>query len=247
MIGLIVLTLLGAAAAAPMDDRIVGGYECTPNTQTWQVSLSIGYHFCAGSLINDQWIISAAQCWKNPYSQIAILGEHHLWNYEGKEQYIAVDAIYWHEKYDYQTMDYDIMLMKLAHPVIINDYVAPVALPSACPKPGDICEVSGWGSVYADGSLYPYALHCVEVPIVSDADCEAIYPGRITNQMLCAGHKEGGKDACQGDGGSGLVCNKELQGIVSWGNGCALPDSPGVYTKICSLMPWIKETLTKYS
>lgn len=51
-------------AAAPMDDRIVGGYECTPHSQPWQVSINIGYHYCGGSLINEQWIISAAHCWQ---------------------------------------------------------------------------------------------------------------------------------------------------------------------------------------
>lgn len=69
---------------------------------------------------------------------------------EGTEQYMSVDAIYWHESYDYQTMDHDIMLMKLAHPVTVNQYVKPVALPKACPAPGDMCTVSGWGNIYTD-------------------------------------------------------------------------------------------------
>lgn len=70
--------------------------------------------------------------------------------HEGTEQFMAVDAIYWHESYDYQTFDYDIMLMKLAHPVAINEFVKPVALPKACPTPGDMCMVSGWGNIYTD-------------------------------------------------------------------------------------------------
>lgn len=86
----------------------------------------------------------------SPYSQIAILGDHHIWNHEGTEQFMSVDAIYWHENYDYQTLDYDIMLMKLAHPVTVNQYVKPIALPEACPTPGDMCMVSGWGTIYAD-------------------------------------------------------------------------------------------------
>lgn len=86
----------------------------------------------------------------SPFSQIAILGDHHIWMHEGTEQYMSVDAIYWHEYYDYQTLDYDIMLMKLAHPVTVNQYVKPVALPKACPRPGDMCMVSGWGNIYSD-------------------------------------------------------------------------------------------------
>lgn len=70
--------------------------------------------------------------------------------HEGTEQYMSVDAIYWHEGYDYQTLDNDIMLMKLAHTVYVNQYVKPVALPKACPMPGDMCTVSGWGNIYSD-------------------------------------------------------------------------------------------------
>lgn len=165
-------------AAAPTDDRIVGGYECAAHSQPWQVSINIGYHFCGGSLINDQWIISAAHCWQkfvlflfsslyfyknrmfngiyghspylSPYTQIVVLGDHHIWMNEGNEQYMSVDAIYWHESYDYKTLDYDIMLMKMAHPVKVNQYVKPIALPKACPTAGDMCTVSGWGNIYTD-------------------------------------------------------------------------------------------------
>lgn len=58
------LLYLNTSAAAPLDDKIVGGYECAAHSQPWQVSINIGYHYCGGSLINDQWIISAAHCWQ---------------------------------------------------------------------------------------------------------------------------------------------------------------------------------------
>ncbi|XP_060937607.1 trypsin-2-like [Limanda limanda] len=247
MIGLIVLALLGAAAAAPMDDKIVGGYECTHHSQPWQVSLNIGYHYCGGSLINDRWIASAAHCWQNPYSQIAVLGDHHIWLNEGNEQYMSVDAIYWHENYDYTTLDFDIMLMRLAHPATITQYVKPVALPKACPAAGDMCTVSGWGNIYTDSVFNPFNLQCVQVPILSHKECEGSYPGKISDRMVCAGYLEGGKDSCQGDSGGPLVCNGELHGIVSWGQGCAQPNFPGVYTKVCSLLPWINNILSTYS
>lgn len=49
--------------------------------------------------------------------------------------------------YDYQTLDYDMMLIKLFHPVEITDYVKPIPLPTGCPYAGLPCSVSGWGNI----------------------------------------------------------------------------------------------------
>ncbi|PIO13067.1 hypothetical protein AB205_0135990, partial [Aquarana catesbeiana] len=78
---------------------------------------------------------------------------------------------------------------------------------------------------------YPDLLQCLEAPILSHEDCQNSYPGQITGNMICLGYLEGGKDSCQGDSGGPVVCNGVLQGVVSWGIGCALPGYPGVYTK----------------
>ena len=61
--------------------------------------------------------------------------------------------------------------------------------------------------------------------------------------QICMGFEQGGKDACQGDSGGPLICEEQnqkvLHGIVSYGAGCALPKSPGVYTRITKYFDWI--------
>ncbi|MBN3304501.1 TRYP protein, partial [Amia calva] len=229
----------------PMDvGRIIGGQECTPGAQPWMASLNYGYHFCGGVLINEQWVLSVAHCWYNPYAMQIFLGDHNLREYEGTEQLMKTDTIVWHPDYDYQTLDHDIMLIKLYQPIRPSATVAPVSLPTACPPPAGLsCRVSGWGNTWIDGVYMPILLQCLDLPVLSDAECQAAYPGMITSTMLCAGFLEGGKDACNGDSGSPLVCGGEVQGLVSWGQGCALPGYPGVYTKICALLPWIQSTM----
>ncbi|XP_069041476.1 trypsin-like [Lepisosteus oculatus] len=241
---LVLLLFFGAAVAVPMEDgRIIGGQECTPNSKPWMASLNYGYHFCGGVLINDQWVLSVAHCWYNPYYMQVILGEHNVRRFEGTEQLMKTNTIVWHPSYDYQTLDHDIMMIKLFHPARLTGAVRPISLPSGCPRAGQSCVVSGWGSMQTDGANGATVLQCLEVPVLSQAQCETAYPGMITSTMMCAGYLEGGRDACNGDSGSPLVCGGELQGLVSWGQGCAQPGYPGVYTKICSLLSWITSTM----
>ncbi|KAL6488698.1 hypothetical protein MHYP_G00024390 [Metynnis hypsauchen] len=240
----ILLALVGAAVAVPRGDgRIIGGYECTPHSQPWMVSLNYGYHFCGGVLINEQWVLSVAQCWYNPYSMQLILGDHDVRVFEGTEQLMKTDNIIWHPNYNYQTLDYDIMLIKLFHPVKVTDAVRPISLPTGCPYGGMPCTVPGWGTISTETSFLPFRLQCVDVPVVSDQECEKSYPGMLTRRMVCAGHPEGGKDACGGDAGSPLVCFGEVHGLVSWGQGCGLPGYPGVYVKVCEYLYWIRDVM----
>ncbi len=107
--------------------------------------------------------------------------------------------------------------------------------------------VTGWGNRLPGSVDYPAALHEVEVPIVSNSDCQIPYGSAITEAMLCAGLPEGGKDSCQGDSGGPLVVFSnarsrwELAGIVSWGSGCAVPGVPGVYTRVSSFARWVAQ------
>uniref|UniRef100_A0A8D0KD44 trypsin n=1 Tax=Sus scrofa TaxID=9823 RepID=A0A8D0KD44_PIG len=244
---LLILACIGAAVAFPTDDddKIVGGYTCAANSVPYQVSLNSGYHFCGGSLISDQWVVSAAHCYK---SRIQVrLGENNIDVLEGDEQFIDAAKIIRHPKYNSWTLDNDILLIKLSSPAVLNSRVSTLALPSACAPAGTLCLISGWGNTLSSGVNYPELLQCLDAPLLSQAECEASYPGEITSNMVCAGFLEGGKDSCQGDSGGPVACNGELQGIVSWGYGCAQKNRPGVYTKVCNYVDWIQQTIAANS
>ncbi|XP_040858365.1 cationic trypsin-like isoform X2 [Ochotona curzoniae] len=243
---LIFLAFLGAAVAFPTssdddDDKIVGGYTCTAHSVPYQVSLNSGYHFCGGSLISSQWVVSAAHCYK---SSIQVrLGEHNINANDGSEQYISSSKVIKHPSYSSSTLNNDIMLIKLSKAATLNSKVATVALPTSCASAGTQCLVSGWGNTLSSGSNMPSLLQCLNAPVLSDSTCKSSYPNQITSNMFCLGFLEGGKDSCQGDSGGPVVCNGKLQGIVSWGYGCALKNKPGVYTKVCNYVSWIQQTI----
>ncbi|XP_061572576.1 trypsin-3-like [Cololabis saira] len=236
--------LFGVAAALKEDGKIVGGYECPKNSVPHQVSLFDGYNFCGGILLSDEWVLSAAHCRSKSNVEVR-LGEHDIWEPEGTEQHIMSSMFIRHPDYNPRTQDSDIMLIKLSQPATLNSYVKPAALPSACGIDGTLCQVSGWGSIRPsnEGSRFPHELQCLEVPLLSDDTCFNAYPFQITENMICAGYLTGGKDSCQGDSGGPLICDGEIQGVVSWGHGCALRNKPGVYTKVCNYVSWIKETM----
>jgi len=104
---------------------------------------------------------------------------------------------------------------------------------------GTMCTVSGWGTTSEGGSL-ARTLMKVDVPVVSDDDCRDAYgQNDIADSMICAGLDAGGKDSCQGDSGGPFMCGSGLDGIVSWGYGCAQPGFPGVYTQTSYFVSWI--------
>ncbi|KAK6469763.1 trypsin-like [Huso huso] len=237
----------GAASGQGLQEKILGGYPCRRLTQPWQASLNLGYHACGGALLNSHWVISVAHCWFNPSRILVVLGEFDLSEHEGTEQPRRVSTALWHPLYDLRTRSHDVMLLRLAEPVLFTPYVRPVPLPVNCPATGTYCTVSGWGNTAGDGFVMPNKLRCAEAVIVSEPDCEAAYPGMTPGTVLCAGNSNMGTSGpCQGDFGGALVCDGVIHGIASWSEVCAHSEGarPTVYTKLCALLPWIQSTLT---
>ncbi|XP_071414096.1 trypsin I-P1-like isoform X1 [Pithys albifrons albifrons] len=244
---LLFLAFIGVAVAFPTiaeddDDKIVGGYTCAEHSVPYQVSLNSGYHFCGGSLISSQWVVSAAHCYK---SRIQVqLGKHNLALTESSQQFISSAKVIRHPGYSAYTLNNDIMLIKLATPAQLNKSVQTIPLPTSGVAAGTTCLISGWGNTLSNGNSYPDLLQCLKAPVLSDSECQDAYPGQITNSMMCVGFLEGGKDSCQGDSGGPVVCNGQLQGVVSWGIGCAQRGYPGVYTRVYNFVPWIQSTMS---
>ncbi|XP_037767582.1 trypsin I-P1 [Chelonia mydas] len=175
--------------------------------------------------------------------QIVRLGEHNLAVREGTEQFINAAKVIRHQNYSPQMLDNDIMLIKLASAATLNPYINTIALPTSCVVTGTQCLISGWGNTLSSGTNYPDLLQCLKAPVLSSSKCSGAYPGQITSNLICIGYLEGGKNSCQGDSGGPVVCNGRFQGIVSWGIGCAQKGYPGVYTKVCSYVSWIQNTI----
>lgn len=251
-----------SALTSPDNPTIIGGEEARPGAWPWMVALVYADNenvaqgqFCGGSLIHAEWVLTAAHCTfelsgrLRPATDIdVVIGLHHLDSSEGIR--VHVQQIIRHAGYTGASFDNDLALLQLA---------APVAAPTISPLPLEhtILEthdnpavVIGWG-VTDDGSA-SNVLHEVTVPLVDLRTCRqsyGIFNEKVTDNMICAGRKNGGVDSCQGDSGGPLMVFDEtvtqwLQvGIVSWGDGCAEPNYYGVYTRVSHYTTWIHQQI----
>ncbi|KAK0156914.1 hypothetical protein PV328_012126, partial [Microctonus aethiopoides] len=92
----------------------------------------------------------------------------------------------------------------------------------------------------------PPSLNRASVPLMSSSQCSQ-YAGyqNILSDHICAGFEAGGVDACQGDSGGPLLCDGIQIGVISWGLGCAAPQTPGVYSRVDVHLPWINQTVMR--
>ncbi|XP_035244819.1 trypsin-3-like [Anguilla rostrata] len=243
-----VLLLVILATRETFEQRIIGGQVVEPYSIKYQASIQYNnQHYCGGTLISTQWVLSAAHCWRPNYLIKVVLSEHSFSRNEGFEQEFLVSKIFVKTGYNYRTFDNDIMLLKLSHPAILNVNIQPALLPnSSSPElpAGTTCTVSGWGVTQIYSYYLSPELRAVDVQVIDH--CWYYYYWRITDNMLCAGSPFGGKDSCQGDSGGPLICKGYLEGIVSWGISCANPYFPGVYTKVRNYVDWIEGVMKAY-
>ncbi|OXB70185.1 UNVERIFIED_CONTAM: hypothetical protein H355_007662, partial [Colinus virginianus] len=159
----------------------------------------------------------------------------------------SIKRIIIHPQYDQSISDYDIALLEMEAQVFFSELVQPICLPSSSRVflYGTVCYVTGWGAMKENSHL-ARTLQEARVRIINQSICSKLYDDLITSRMLCAGNLNGGIDACQGDSGGPLACAGKgnrwyLAGIVSWGEGCARRNRPGVYTKVTALYDWIRQ------
>lgn len=242
-------------------NRIVGGVDATAGKWPWQVDIQkSNTHVCGGSIITENWVLSAAHCFPNPSdlsSYIIYVGRHKLNGFNYQESFHRVQRVVIADGYSEPHSGRDVALVRLDTPVTWSDYAHPVCLPASGTlfPSGMTCYVTGWGNIRDDVPLQGAGtLQEVRVPILSQSSCQEMYDLNpqeqidILSDMICAGYPEGGKDSCQGDSGGPLVCQMVngtwvQAGVVSFGLGCAHANKPGVYSRVTSYSSFLRSTV----
>ena len=246
---LIILELSGALKKPdPSKTTSIVGGQPVPGDMTvpFIVSLQNRYkqHYCAGTLVSDRAIVTAAHCVRfGPPHRIQM----------GSKQIGGKKAIYRTKfKVKYHPASWggngvnDIAVILLDSPLPAKYTPAIVNSKNESNNPGLVPRVAGWGRVSESSTKNEKFMRYIDVPIVTKQVCDiGLAPRKTNSSNICAGFAEGGKDSCQGDSGGPLFFpdTKTLIGVVSWGVGCARPNKYGVYMKVSDYRSWIDATI----
>ena len=239
------VTALAAALAPTSAQAVVGGTTSAEGSQPFMASLQggDGFHFCGGSVIASTWVLTAAHCVADgDASDLYVVTGRTDLNDTSKGQRIKVAQVYVHPAYADDT--HDAALLRLSSATSAPALALAGAGDDDLEAAGTPVTVAGWGDQLPTMGLFASStLRQVDLKVVSDAECGQTNLGFDGPTGVCAAALL--KDSCQGDSGGPLFAvkagRKVQLGVVSYGQSCALPRFPGVYSEVnnTAIRGWI--------
>ncbi|CAG9768152.1 unnamed protein product [Ceutorhynchus assimilis] len=199
-----------------------------------------------------------------PNSLKVTISQHDLTKVDTESYEMSLKSIVVHPEYTCNKARNDIAILELENEVSWTESVTPACLPvddsekSYSTFHNNLATVAGWGWTNEERGKGKRAvvLQKADVNVIETEKCRSWYKSqgkktKIQESQICAGHENGGIDACWADSGGPLMIGSGSKdqmmvvGVVSTGIGCARPHLPGLYTRVSTYIPWIKEVIGK--
>ncbi|XP_055840043.1 lectizyme-like [Episyrphus balteatus] len=234
---------------------IISGETAQPGEAPFIVSLKTSSHFCAGSIIDEHWVLTAAHCLV--YNNFKVVAGLHKRNDESQVQIRSVSLknnTIQHKLYNGGVGPNDIGLIYVDIPFDLTELnrasgealVGKVSLPSRQFSQLGDGVLFGWG--LDNTNKVPNTLQKLDTDIIGYARCKTLLPSSAPLDPVNICSYNGGTiaSACNGDSGGPLVKYNgngvEIIGIVSWGyTPCTTTTYPSVYTHTDAFLSWIAQ------
>jgi secreted trypsin-like serine protease len=231
------LASAAAATAAPaptadgeVSPMIVGGHNAT-QVYSWMVSLqSNGSHFCGGTLVKANWVVTAKHCVSGS-SASSITVRVGTTNRTSGGSTARGSRIITHPSAD-------LALLQLGTSVTQT----PAPISTASGPVGTATRIIGWGQTcpIRGGCGAPVTLQELDTSIVADSSCSGI----VAASEICTNNPGGNKGACYGDSGGPQVKSVngrwELIGATSRsGGGATCATAPSIYVDVAYYRSWV--------
>ncbi|XP_030286040.1 kallikrein-8-like [Sparus aurata] len=245
---LLLLLCVGVTVSTVLDlqKRIIGGHECPAGERGYHVKLVTenGALLCGGSLLKNNWILTAAHCWQ--WGMKVVVGVHP--GPELNPVMITEPPVMYGDK----KKIHDIMLLKL--PDLVNlPKITPVDLPSDCkkqkPKPLDTVKIAGSAvTTLGEDNKRECApsdkLQCADIKL---SDCTKL---KTTHELYSYNHWFCGEtstvDICPGDAGGGVVRGNMIFGVISFMGESEKANAADLgFIDVCEYKDWIKKKTKK--
>ncbi|XP_055913780.1 collagenase [Eupeodes corollae] len=253
----LVLIILNATSGIPKP-RIINGVEVPVGALPWQVILKKSPSddlLCGGSVVAENWVLTAGHCTYGQTSIFLIFGTNNLNTYSVS---MTSNEFFLHPEYDPATLNNDVSLIKLPMSLNFSASIKPIKLVSQNDLSksfiGTTALIAGYGYTDDEDLEFSEALLAALVVIIDNETCAAQYGDEIVlESTMCGKGTSGYQSICSGDSGGPLVIMQSKDELIQIGiNSFVAQDActegfPSGYARLTSFLSYIQSTMDNNS